>query len=81
MKWICLLLAALMLAGCAAGAPGEVSPSLPQAMDETAASTLPSQTESPDPIRQLLDSMTLEQRVGQLFLARCDAATALYFAF
>lgn len=77
MKWICLLLAALMLAGCAAGAPGEVSPSLPQAMDETAASTLPSQTESPDPIRQLLDSMTLEQRVGQLFLARCDAAAAL----
>lgn len=77
MKWICLLLAALMLAGCAAGASGETSAALPQEAEETAASALPAGAEAPDPIRQLLDSMTLEQRVGQLFLARCDAATAL----
>lgn len=44
---------------------------------ETAAPTLPAETVPPDPIRQLMDSMSLEERVGQLFLARCDDTVAL----
>ena len=32
--------------------------------------TVPETTAPPDPIRELLDHMTLEERVGQLFLAR-----------
>ena len=43
-----------------------------QPLPETTAETLP-----PDPIRQLLDHMTLEERVGQLFLARCPETDAL----
>lgn len=43
-----------------------------QPLPETTAETLP-----PDPIRQLLDRMTLEERVGQLFLARCPETDAL----
>lgn len=39
---------------------------------ETTAETLP-----PDPIRDMLDQMSLEERVGQLFLARCEDATAI----
>ena len=39
---------------------------------ETTAETLP-----PDPIRQQMDQMSLEERVGQLFLARCEDTTAL----
>ncbi len=30
-------------------------------------------TPDPDPVQQLLDSMTLEQKVGQLFLVRPDS--------
>lgn len=32
---------------------------------------------SADPIRQMISNMSLEQRVGQLFLARCNATTAM----
>ncbi len=34
-------------------------------------------TEPPDPIREILDQMSIEERVGQIFLARCDQTTAL----
>lgn len=39
--------------------------------------TQPPTTLPPDPMEALLESMSIEERVGQLFLARCEDATAL----
>ena len=39
--------------------------------------TVPPETVPPDPIREMMNAMSLEERVGQLFLARCDDAVAL----
>ena len=55
-------------------------PTVPEAtlpVETTAAAAFPPETLPPDPIREILDQMSLEQRVGQLFLARCDDAYAL----
>ena len=76
MKYLCLLLCMLLLCGCSP-APEPV-PETSQA--ETTAATVaavPPETAPPDPIRLLLNDMSLEQRVGQLFLARCDDNYAL----
>lgn len=82
MKILTLLLCALLLAGCAPSAP--VAPTtmptaIPTAPPET--TTLPTQppTTAPvemDPIESILNTMTTEEKVGQLFLARCDASVA-----
>ena len=72
-SFLCLFLAALLLAGCASPEP-EQAPSVLSQPEETAPS---SKTAAADPIQKILDAMTIEQRVGQLFLARCDAAAAL----
>lgn len=77
MKYLLVFLSALcLLTGCSAGSnsPSEettlpTEPELPQ--------TVPPTIESPDPLERLLQSMTLEEQVGQLFLARCNAETAL----
>lgn len=77
MKYLLVFLSALcLLTGCRAGSnsPSEettlpTEPELPQ--------TVPPTTEAPDPLERLLQSMTLEEQVGQLFLARCNAETAL----
>lgn len=72
----------LFLTGCAA-APVETSePTLPATGTEEpqtvpTETTVPATTAPPDPIQELLDSMTIEERVGQLFLARCNAESAL----
>lgn len=81
MKRIATLLGLLLLAGCAA------SPAEPTQITQTAPlpdSTQPAATDAAaiptqpvDPIAQLLADMSLEERVGQLFLARCEDATAL----
>lgn len=39
--------------------------------------TEPIPTEPPSPVELLLDAMTLEEKVGQLFLARCPGADAI----
>ena len=80
MKYLCALVCALLLAGCApqAAAPAETAQTLPT--DPATAPTemvQPTQTQPVDPIRALLNEMSLEERVGQLFLARCDGETAL----
>ena len=83
MKFLFLLCILLLLCGCAS------SPDLTE--DTTIPTTLPTEettvpetpapttqpTEPPDPLQELLNSMTLEERVGQLFLARCNSATAV----
>ena len=85
MRYIALLISMLLLVGCAAPLPAEddaPSSTPSQAVPETSdvvqtVPTEPTPTESPDPVRQLLNQMTLEERVGQLFFARCQPDTAL----
>ena len=85
MRYVALLISMLLLVGCAAPLPAEddAPPSTPsQAVPETSdvvqtVPTEPTPTEAPDPVRQLLNQMTLEERVGQLFFARCQPDTAL----
>ena len=75
-KLLYIFICAALLCGCAAPA-AETAPTstateepLMTTVPETTAETVPETTAPPDPIRELLDHMTLEERVGQLFLAR-----------
>lgn len=77
MKWIALFLMIAMLAGCTSP-PAETTEATTQpATIATTVPTEPEPTDPPDPIQLLLDAMTLEEKVGQLFLARCDNTVAL----
>ena len=77
-KFVPLLLCSLLLAGCAPEPVPATLPSIPETT-EAAVPTVPETTETlpPDPVRQMISDMSLEQRVGQLFLARCNGDTAL----
>ena len=82
MKRFAFLLSLLLLCGCAAqeAAQTSVSTVAPTAAPTTPPTTAPTQrapTEPEDPIRLMLNQMSLEERVGQLFLARCDVNTAV----
>lgn len=71
-----IVLLCLLLSGCAAPeAPATVETTIPETTVPT--ETIPLETEPPDPIRLMLNGMSLEERVGQLFLARCDDNYAL----
>ncbi len=82
MRRLVLLCLALLLAGCAG--PKE-EPAAPETAPETRTETVlpetvlrePETTEPADPVREVLETMTLEEKVGQLFLARCRKETAL----
>ena len=77
-KLFIIILASLLLAGCAVSAPEPTQPTtatIPQTTPPE--TTVPTTAAPPDPIQELLDSMTIEERVGQLFLARCSAQSAL----
>lgn len=73
-----MILCALLLAACSAeSVPTAVTEPSPS---ETASAEVP-ETSTPgavavDPVRRMISDMSLEQRVGQLFLARCNAETA-----
>lgn len=70
-----LLLLFLLLCGCAASRPEPSEPLSSIPTEETAPpTTIP--TEPVDPLRMLLESMSTEEKVGQLFLARCPAENA-----
>ena len=72
-----ILLFCLLLTGCAAKEePDHTAATTAETIQVTEA-TLPTETVPPDPIRLMLNDMSLEQRVGQLFLARCDDTYAL----
>lgn len=79
MKWISFLLILLFLTGCAAPPPAEPLPeaSISTVPTQPEPTSAPTETEPPDPILVLVNTMTVEERVGQLFLARCSAETAL----
>ena len=82
MRRLVILCLALLLAGCAG--PKE-EPAATETAPETRAETVlpetvlpePETTEPADPVREILEAMTLEEKVGQLFLARCRKETAL----
>lgn len=82
MRRLVLLCLALLLAGCAG--PKE-EPAASETAPETGVETVLPETVLPeteateptDPVREILEAMTLEEKVGQLFLARCRKETAL----
>lgn len=82
MRLFPIFLCCLLLTGCASqSVPAAVSlPSLTETIPESATAA-PAATEQEtipvDPVRQMISDMSLEQRVGQLFLARCSADTAV----
>ncbi len=70
-----ILTLSALLSGCAVSAP-EVTiettlPPIGETTLPTTEATLP-----PDPMQMLLDSMSIEEKVGQLFLARCPEVNA-----
>lgn len=81
MRFLTCLLCAVLLAGCAAAPTPETqstfAPEIAPTQTVVARSSEATELPAPSPLQTLLDSMTVEERVGQLFLARCDAETAL----
>ena len=82
MKILSVILCCLLLAGCAAPSPETVSTTAPPetaaSVPSTTVSTEPPETEPvKDVIDRTIDAMSLEQRVGQLFLARCNKETVI----
>lgn len=77
MKWIALFLMIAMLAGCTSPPVETTEATTQPATIATTVPTEPEPTAPPDPIQLLLDAMTVEEKVGQLFLARCDNTVAL----
>lgn len=77
MKRFFPILLALLLTGCRVSAPQPEESTVPEATLPVAAETATVPTVSLDPVQELLSSMSLEEKVGQLFLARCDDSVAL----
>ena len=83
-KLIVLLVAVLLLTGCAAPTPAETTapgttvptastaPLTTVAQETTSPAETEPSTEAPDPLDLLLESMTLRQKVGQLFMTRAE---------
>lgn len=84
MRSIALLLCLVLLTGCARS-PVETTPeTIPETSITSAPATAPETSHAteetslpPDPVGELLSAMTIQERVGQLFLIRCDADTVL----
>lgn len=76
---IILIILCLFLSGCNARNASEIIPStdIPPAESSVPTTTEEFDTLPADPIREMLNEMSLEERVGQLFLARCDDLYAL----
>lgn len=74
------LILTFLLCGCAGTGPAMPAPvpipeTTPPTRPTEPAATVPAEPE--DPLDRLLQAMTLEEQVGQLFLARCPAENAL----
>ena len=68
------LLVLFSLAAC--GAPPTPEEPVPPVQEELPAVEPPPPATEPDPVEELLTSMTLEEKVGQLFFVRCPAENA-----
>lgn len=79
MKILSLFLCLLLLTGCRANDTEQTIPTTEPSVAPT--QTVPpetiKETEPPDPIRDMMDQMSLEERVGQLFLVRCNDVYAI----
>jgi len=75
MRIFALLLCIVLLTGC--GSSPVKAPTQEQPTQAETQSPAPLPTEAPDPIGEIISRMSLEERVGQLFLARCDNEVAL----
>lgn len=86
MKFLPFFLCCLLLTGCAAESvpagvmvPAQTATApttIPSVPETTVQETETTETTPIDPVRQMISDMSLEQRVGQLFLARCNRETA-----
>lgn len=86
MKKIWILAAlSLLLAGCGR-LPSEIVTELPASVTEATATTetstpitmeKPAETQPRSPVEEILGQMSIEDRVGQILLARCNGETAL----
>ena len=65
---------AFLLTGCSASTTEPATELIPPSIPETTIPTVV--TEPPDPLQMLLDAMTVDEKVGQLFLARCPSEGA-----
>lgn len=74
-----IAIAALLLCGCMQMPNATTDTSTETTVPETTAvmATEPYATTAPDPIALLLDTMSIEQKVGQMFLARCPDMGAI----
>ncbi len=78
MKLISFILClAVILSGCSSSSEPVATVEMAVATTEAEPQTVPEETVPPDPIREMMNAMSLEERVGQLFLARCDDTVAL----
>lgn len=81
MKILLILLCFLAFTGCSHAVSVETveeSAAAEVSAPEPSDTTPPTEEAQPtDPIQDIMNQMSLEERVGQLFLARCDAETAL----
>lgn len=79
MHRLCLLLIlSVILCGCSASQPpAETLPISPETAPSAPAETTPPTTLPPDPVEELHAGMTVEEKVGQLFLARCPDGGAV----
>lgn len=75
-QFLSILLLSLLLAGCTAPAEEPITATVPTVSEITLPTTVPA-TEPADPMQMLLSAMTTEEKVGQLFLARCPAENAI----
>ena len=81
MKYFSFVLCALLLMGCGStptiNEEETTSQVQPSTIFETEETEQTAPQPAPDRIRLMLNEMTLEERVGQLFLIRCNQASAL----
>lgn len=77
MKLLFLFVLSLVLCGCSGPSDPAPEATVPSTAAVTEAPALREEPTDPGPMDALIDSMTLEEKVGQLFLARCSAETAL----
>lgn len=77
MRFFTVLLCLVLLTGCAAAQSETTAPVTTVPTMQSAETFVPPTTLPPDPVEELLCTMTTEEKVGQLFLARCDEKTAL----
>lgn len=72
---LCLLSALTLFCSACAASPAN-EPSAPVSK-EKARPPAPISTIEPDPVETLLSSMTLEEKVGQVFFVRCPSQDAV----